>query len=426
MLQAVRLVAQVLLGVGLIEIALGALSPLVVLQLEQRGVGTEIISVVGAAYFAGFVVGTLTCFPIIDRAGHIRAFSVFAVLAANATLLHVVIPHPLAWAVLRAMIGYALAGLFTIVESWLNDKATKETRGRIFALYTMVAWGVSGIGPLGLNIPDPSGTIMFALITVVMASAIIPLALTRVGNPEIGHRTHFGILRLYAISPLGVLACFSAGFINTGLFVLLPLYAKRLGYGEARISILLSVAVIGPLFIQYPVGWLADRFGRRPLMLATTLAAIVLSGAIVNLPATAFFWLVGLTMALAGMISPLYGLGVGQTSDYISKKDFVAASAGLLMAWGIGASLGPIVAAPAMRLFGANGLFYFVSGCHVLLAAFIAYRMIARRALTAKEQINYVAVPVTQGTYGAPELDPRAEPEVSPARASKAILDSVD
>ena len=126
------------------------------------------------------------------------------------------------------------------------------------------------------------------------------------------------------------------------------------------------------------------------------------------------------------MISPLYGLGVGQTSDYISKKDFVAASAGLLFAWGIGASIGPIVAAPAMRLFGANGLFFFVSTCHVLLAGFIAYRMIARRALSAKEQGNFVAVPITQGTYGAPELDPRGEAEPSPAAASRAIAAAVD
>ncbi len=426
MLQAVRQVAQVLLGVAIIEVALGALSPLVVLQLERRGVGTEIISVVGSAYFAGFVAGTLTCFPIIDRVGHIRAFSVFAVLAANATLLHVVMPHPLAWVVLRAIVGYALAGVFTIVESWLNDKATSATRGRIFALYTMVAWGMSGVGPLGLNIPDPTGTTMFCLITVLMASAIVPLALTKVGNPEIGHRTHFGILRLYRISPLGVLACFAAGFINTGLFVLLPIFAKRLGYGEARISILLSVAVTGPLFIQYPVGWLADRFGRRPLMLATALIAIALSAAIVNLPPGAFLWLVGLTLLLCGMISPLYGLGVGQTNDYISKSDFVAASAGLLFAWGLGAVAGPIVAAPAMRAFGANGLFYFAAACHVLLAAFIAYRMIARRALSAKQQSNFVAVPLTQGTYGAPELDPRCEDAPRPGAASRAIAATVD
>jgi len=426
MLQAVRLVAQVLLGVALFEIALGALWPVVSLQLKEQLVGTEVISIVGAAYYAGFVAGTLTCFPIIDRAGHVRAFSVFAVLAANATLLHVILPHPLAWAVLRAITGYAMAGVFTIVESWLNDKATSETRGRIFALYMMVAWGFSGLGPLGLNVPDPNGVVLFCLITVVMASAIVPLALTKVGNPDIGHRAHFGIIRLYTISPLGVLACFISGFINTGLFLLLPLYAAELDYNAAQTSIILSATLIGPLFIQYPVGWLADRFGRRPLMLATTLIAIALSAFIVNLTPDNFLWFVGLATLLTSMISPLYGLGVGQTNDYVSKQDFVAASAGLLFAWGIGASIGPVFAAPAMRLFGANGLFYFVSACHVLLAAFIAYRMIARRALSAKEQSNFVPVPITQGTYGAPELDPRGEETITPAAAGKAISAAVD
>ena len=143
----------------------------------------------------------------------------------------------------------------------------------------MIAWGVSGIGPLGLNIPDPSGTILFCLITVVMASAIVPISLTTVGNPDIGHRTHFGILRLYTISPLGVLACFPSGLINTGLFVLLPIYAKRLGYEQARhLDPAQRRRRSARCSSSIPVGWLADRFGRRPLMLATTLIAIALSG----------------------------------------------------------------------------------------------------------------------------------------------------
>src|SRR5262249_55700790 len=183
-INALRLVAQVLVGIALLEMALGAFQPLVTLQLEHRSIDTQLIGLIGSAYFAGFVVGTLTCFAIIDRVGHIRAFSVFTVLAANATLLHVVIPPPYAWILLRAIVGYGLAGIFTVVESWLNDKATSETRSRIFALYTMVAWGAGGIGPLGLNIHDPDGTILFALITVFIGTAIIPLALTRVGHPE--------------------------------------------------------------------------------------------------------------------------------------------------------------------------------------------------------------------------------------------------
>jgi len=426
MFAAIRLTAQVLLGVALFEVALGALWPLLGLQLEQQKVSTELTSIVGSAYYAGFVVGTMFCFPIIDRVGHIRAFSVFAVIAANATLLHIVIPHAIAWAILRAIIGFALAGVFTIVESWLNDKATTETRGRIFALYTMVAWGFSGLGPLGINIQDSSGTILFCLIGIVMASAVVPVALTTVGNPDIGDRSHFGIIRLYLISPLGVLACFASGVINTGLFVMLPIYSTRLGYNTAETSILLSIAAIGPLFIQYPVGWMADVFGRRPMMLATVLCAIALSAAIVSLPPGAFYWLVGLTTLLASMLSPLYALGVGQTNDYVSKSDFVAASAGLLFAWGLGAILGPIAAALAISIFNdPDGLFYFISSCHALLAAFILYRMIVRRALSAKEQGNYVAVPVAHAS-AAPGLDPRAAQQPAAAQASRIIGATVD
>jgi MFS family permease len=426
MLTALRQVAQVLLGVALLEVALSAFSPLVTIQLNNRGSNTETIGIITSCYYAGFVLGTITCFPIIDRVRHVRAFCVFTVLAANATLLHVVIQQPIAWMILRAIIGYAMAGVFTIVESWLNDKATSETRGRIFALYTAVAWAMSSIGPLGLNLQDPSGTTLFVLITVFMASAIIPLALTTVGNPEIGHRTHFGIIRLYKISPVGVLACFSSGFVNTAIFGLLPVYCSKLGYSNAQISIILSISVLAGFVIQYPIGWLADSLGRRPLMLATTMVAIALSVWIVSLPANSFWWLVGLTFALTGMISPLYGLGVGQTNDYVEKKDFVAASAGLLFAWGIGASIGPAVAAPTMTHFGPHGLFYFVTAYHVALALFIFYRMLIRRALRAREQGNFVAVPVTQATYGAPELDPRGVSTPSPAAASKTISEIVD
>lgn len=411
---AVRPVIQVLISVACIELALGALSPLVGVQLVSRGASPELIGFVTSAYFGGFLAGTLTCHRLIDRVGHIRAFSVFAVIASNGALLHLVLETPYAWLVLRALIGYGVAGQFVIAESWLNDKATSETRGRVFALYMVVSWAVSGIGPLGLNLPDPDGRILFALVAFAMAAALIPMALTRVGNPEIGHRTHFGIARLYRISPLGVFACFASGLVNTALWGLMAVYTEAAGYSEQQLSVLLSVSVIGALLVQFPVGFMADRFGRRPLMLAIALAGIALAGAVIVWGQDSFGLLLGLIVLLASVIAPLYALGVGQTNDYIERKDFVAASSGLLFAWGVGAVAGPTVAGAVMRPLGGAGLFVFVLGALALVAGFVLWRMAVRRALSAREQGNYVAVPVTQGTYGAPELDPRAEAEPRP------------
>jgi MFS family permease len=241
-----------------------------------------------------------------------------------------------------------------------------------------------------------------------MSLALIPMALTRVGNPEIGLRSHFGIIRLYRISPLGVCACFASGLINTALYGLLAVYTQHVGYSERELSILLSVSVLGGLLVQYPVGYLADRFGRRPLMLAISFAGAAVAAAIALWGAVSFYPLLAMMFTLASITAPLYALGVGQTNDYIDRKDFVAASSGLLFAWGVGAVAGPILAGALMRALGGPGLFWFLIGGLAAIAGFVLFRMAVRPALSAQEQGNYVAVPVTQATYGAPEMDPRA------------------
>ncbi|GIK98996.1 MAG: MFS transporter [Alphaproteobacteria bacterium] len=417
MIPVIRPVVPVLIGVAFIELALGALSPLVGVQLAARRVSPELIGLVTSAYFVGFLAGTLTGYKVIDRVGHIRAFSVFAVIASNAALLHLIFDSAYAWLLLRVFIGYGIAGQFVIVESWLNDKATSDNRGQVFAIYMVVAWGTSGVGPLALNLPDPDGSLLFALIALTMSAALVPMALTRVGNPEIAQRSHFGILQLYRISPLGVLACFASGLINTALYGLLAVYTEDVGYSERELSILLSVSVLGGLLVQYPVGYMSDRFGRRPLMLAIAFGGGIVAAAVAVWGDRSFAGLLAMTFVLASIVAPLYALGVGQTNDYIERKDFVAASSGLLFAWGVGAVAGPALAGLVMRPLGGPGLFVFLLGALVAVAGFVLFRIAVRPALSAEEQGNYVAVPVTQCSYGAPELDPRAAEAAEATRA---------
>lgn len=411
MRKTVPAVIQVLLAVILLDAALSILSPLIGLQLARRGVAPEIIGLISSAYYGGFLLGTLTCHKIIDRVGHIRAFGVFAVVAANSTLLHVLFQEPSVWIVLRIVVGYGVAGLVVIVESWLNDKATTENRGRVFALYMAVTWAASGLGPLALNVEDPEGKILFVVITMLIAFSLVPMALTKIRNPEIAHREHFGIRRLYAISPTGTIVSFASGLVPTTVYALLPVYTESNGYSTAELSIVFSLAVIAGLVIQFPIGHLADRLGRRPLMFTSALAAAVASVALVFLGDRSFWWLLGLYFVLEGLMAPLYALAVGQASDYVEKKDFVATSAGLLFAWGLGASIGPTLGGVVIRPFGADGLFIFTAATLSLIALFVAFRMLRRRGKSVPEQSNYVAVPQTAATWGAPELDPRGEPE---------------
>jgi MFS family permease len=416
MLRSVGQIGQVLVGVVCLETALGILSPTIALQLTHRNVSPEIIGFIGSAYFVGFLAGTLNSHRVIDRVGHIRTFAVFAAIAANATMLYLVFDDTLIWVALRVLMGYAIAGQFVVVESWLNDKARDDNRGRIFALYMAVSWAASGVSPLAINLADPTGHRLFTLAAIALVTSLVPLGLTRIGNPEIGEREHFGIRKLYKISPLGVVACFVSGVVTPALYALLPSYMIDSGYSTGQLSIVYSASTIAGLLVQFPVGFLADHLGRRPLMLASAVGAAITAFALYAAGGSSFVMLTVLIFAVEGLMAPLYGLGVGQASDYVEKKDFVAASSGLLFAWGVGSSLGPAMAGVVVDRTGTRGLFLFLGAALVLFAAFVIWRILIRPAKTAKEQLNFVAVPLTQGTYGAPELDPRAVPTPHPHR----------
>ena len=273
MLKSVRPVIQVLAGVVCLETALGILSPTIALQLTHRGASPEIIGFIGSAYFIGFLLGTLSSHRVIDRVGHIRTFGVFAAIAANTTLLYLVFDNAYIWAALRVLMGYAIAGQYVVVESWLNDKASRSNRGRIFSLYMAVSWAASGISPLALNLADPTGHILFTMAAIALVTSLIPLGLTRFGNPEIGERVHFGIRKLFSISPLGVVACFGSGMATPALYALLPNYMVQAGYSTHQLSIVYSFSTIAGLVAQFPVGYLSDHLGRRPLMLAASFGA---------------------------------------------------------------------------------------------------------------------------------------------------------
>jgi MFS family permease len=406
MLSRLKPVAPVLLGVTFAQLALGALAPLISVLLAAHAVPTPYIGLVASSYYVGFLCGSLSCAAIVDRVGHIRAFAVFAAVGADCALLHATMSSPLSWGVLRAITGYAMAGVFLIVESWLNAKVDSSSRGRVFAAYLLVSWAASAVGPQALNVAHPFESFLFILIAMGFVTSLIPMALTQVSNPEIAGRAHFGIARLFAISPLGVVACCAAGLVNSAFYGLIPVYGQAIGLDAGRLSALLTTALVGGLLSQYPIGLLSDHFGRRPTMLAALLGGIVLALAMMVFGKGSYATLIAFAFVYAGMTAPLYGLGAGQTNDYISAKDFVGASGGLLFAWALGASAGPAAASAVMGALGPNGLFVYIAAVLFLIGAFTIFRMLRRTGLPIDQQTSFVPAPQTPPRIA--ELDPRA------------------
>ncbi|MBM3597724.1 MAG: MFS transporter [Alphaproteobacteria bacterium] len=379
-LRHIRPVAPVLLSIALLEFGVGVLNPLVGYQLTLRDVPTQAIGIIASCYFVGYVSGALTAARVADRVGHIRAITVFTVVMAAGVLLLALTESPVIWGVIRMTMGYGMGGLFVCVESWLNHKATTATRGRIFSVYLTIAHGCGMAGPMALVLFDPTGVTLFLVVAIFYATSIIPMAVTHVGNPEIGERVRLGLVRLFRISPLGVVvACFGA-MASTSFGQMAPVFVRETGLTAAHLATLLTFNRLGAILTQLPVGYLSDKFGRRPMMVGC--AAVALAGALAALAFgdMSFTVLAACSMVMIGAGAPLYGLGTAHTCDRCKPDEILAASGGQMLAWSVGAVVGPYVAAVTMDLVGAHGIFIHTGTIYVAIILYALYRSARRGA----------------------------------------------
>jgi MFS family permease len=382
--------APVLLGVVCAQAALGLMTPLIPLLLLRAGASAPAIGVVASAYFLGFLGGALTADRVVTRVGHIRAFAVFAAIAADAAMLLVL--GDAAWqvALLRLLIGYACSGMFLVAESWLNDRADTSTRGRIFGAYLVASWGASALGPLALNVVRPT-PLLFVWVGLAFATAVLPMALTVQSNPPVPQQAHMGIAKLFRVSPVGVVCALASGLTNSAYYALAPVYLRSLGYGTPQVAAFISVGMVAGLAVQVPVGWLSDRFGRRRLTVAVLLVSLLAAVAMAAAGRLAFGLFAAIGFVYAGATAPLYGLGAGQTNDRMQRGDYVAASGALLFTWSLGSSVGPSLAGAAMGRFGPMGLFFYLTLVLGLAAGFTVWRILVRARVPPEQRGTFVA-----------------------------------
>jgi MFS family permease len=389
-------IAPVLLGVLCGQIALGVMTPTIPLLLLAHGEAVTNIGLIASCYSVGYFVGALTGERLVIRVGHIRAFAAAAALAADGTLIMALTQSPWAWAALRVAVGYAGAVLSLVAESWLNERADNASRGHVLGAYLVASWGGGAIGPLLMNLVPPSA----ALITVAgiaFAAATLPMALTHQPNPRVNRQARLSIAALFRVSPAAISFCFTAGVVNTVFYALSPVFLERQGIAAGGIAVFVSAANFAGLAIQFPVGVASDRFGRRRVALVLLLAGCALALAFPLVAGWGLAALLVLGCAYAAATAPLYGLGSGQMNDRLDGGDAVAASGGLLLAWAVGATIGPSAAGWAMQHLGPAGLFVTIAGVLGLIAALTAARMRVKSEVPRDARGDFVpATPVPQ------------------------------
>ena len=426
-------VSALLLGVAILLLGNGLIGILLPVRATFEGFATTSIGLIASGYSAGFVLGCLSVPHIVRRVGHIRTFAVMAAIAASAVQLMALLIEPLAWILLRAISGVAFAGLYMVIESWLNERASNTNRGQLFATYMVIQLGAITAGQMLLPAGDAAGFALFAVAAIAITLALVPVGLTSSSVPQPLGTVRLRLARLYRMSPVGVLGCFFVGLANGGFGGLGVVFAQGVGLGTTGIALFMSAALVGGTLFQVPFGRLSDRIDRRRVLMLACLLA-VLAGAVLALAGESHAglgvpeWLarsaaqpavlIGAVAVFGGCIYSMYSLCVAHTNDFVAREDFVEASSGLLLTWAVGAAIGPIAAGPLVEWVGVGGLFFYAAVVHLMFVAFIWYRMTRRAPLPPEERPDFVQAGHTRTSHVLATMDPRAPEPADEAQAS--------
>jgi MFS family permease len=374
------------LGFGILMLGDGLQASLLAIRADQEGFSATITGLVMSAFYLGFLLGSVWSPRITSRVGHIRVFAAFAALASASILVHAIFVNVPVWLLLRFISGFSFAGLYIVAESWLNDRATNATRGKLLSLYMVVSYIGVGAGQLMLNLGSPGEYPLFILTSVLISIAVIPLLLSAGSPPAFKEAVGISLGEMLRLSPLGMVGMFGVGLVTATFFALGPVYGQRIGLDLKEISYFMTAAVIGTVLFQGPVGALSDRFDRRVVLtILTLLTALSAPLCLFAMQISTDFLLLAIGL-FGGLAFPLYSVCIAHTNDRLEPKQMIAASGALVLVGGLGAVVGPVLIASIMDQLGEDSFFWSMAAAHGLIGLFALYRMARREATPLGKQ----------------------------------------
>ena len=380
-------------GIGLIMIANGLQGTLLGVRASIEGFETVTIGLIMSLYYLGFLAGSYLVPKLVMNVGHIRVFTALASLASSTVLLHGLIPEAWVWAPMRFFTGFAYAGLYIVVESWLSNMSTTKTRGKIFAIYQLIGYGGMVIGQFLLMFSDPSVITLFIIASVLVSIALLPIALSSRPAPDFDEPEKLSLRSLYKISPFGLTGVFLVGFGTSALFSIGAVYAKEIGMTLPQISVFMALYISGAVVSQIPIGWLSDKYDRRFVIIGvsaiSTIVAILCWATSGNpLLLNIFIFLLG------GLTLPVYGLSMAYINDHLKPSQFVAASSSAILTNGIGAAIGPLVITFFMTVFGTYMFFPLIGIVFLTMTGYGIYRVTQSDAIPMEDQGDHITMPL--------------------------------
>lgn len=405
-------VFALLLSTLFMQVGGGMANYLIPLRATAEGWRTLNISMIAAGFALAFTLGCIVVPRLVFKVGHVRVFCALITLMAMSLLLHSLIVDPVWWIFFRALSGFALSGCYMVIESWLNEKAPNESRGSLFSVYMIVTMAGMTAGQFIIPQGDIGQTTLFIICAITFLLALLPTTLSNASSPQPLNEVEFDLKGLFVRSPMSVVVATICGFITGSWMSLAPVYSSMQELTTTEGAVMLAMAVIGGAVFQYPLGWMSDKMDRRyVIILISIIGAIAcMIATVIGVETRILFF--AMIILLGASIFPLYSVTIAHANDYSAPDEFVETSSGLLIVYGVGTIIGPLLGAVAMESIGPHGLFAMIALSFVAVACYATYRINQREQAPEEERIDFVPTPMARA--GSPQLfefDPRSDPE---------------
>ena len=371
------------------------------LRLNSLGFDEWTVGIVHSAYYLGMLIGAARAESVINRVGHIRAYAAYAGIGTACLMLQGLIPHPFAWILIRMTMGFCLAVYYIVVESWFLCNATAATRGAILSLYMITLYSSQALSQFILNMINLNGDNAFLVAGLLGAASAVPLTLTKSPSPNLHEPSGHSLRSLFQQSHFGFTGCLISGIILSSIYSFAPLYANT---NSLSVAWVMSICIFGGVFLQWPVGRLSDIFDRRRVLFGVTVATALQACLIIFINPQGL-WIYFYIFILGGLVFTLYPLSITQVCDRLQPNDITKATGMLLLTYGIGAVVGPLIAPFCINFSPVYGLFVFILINAAILVTIGIRSFLYTSAVPEELQSEFVSLP--SATPVAYELDPR-------------------
>ncbi|WP_309082627.1 MFS transporter [Chelativorans sp.] len=420
MLSSFGSIVALLIGTAFLLGGSGLFGLLIPLRGQYEDFSTTALGLLGTGWAGGFIAGCYFGPRLVRRVGHVRAFGAFAATGAIVALLNGIWIEEAVWFVLRIFTGFTMAGAFMVIESWLNERSTNETRGRVFGLYMMVTYASIMAGQMIVTLGDVTTPTLFMATGILFCFALLPTAVSTAVTPAPLADVRLDFRKLYAHSPIAVVACVLIGIANGAWGTLGAVYGAQIGIATFEIAVMMSIAVIAGAVAQVPTGRLSDRTDRRFVLAGCALGAAITGLLIFAAAPRAGTVVIAMTGLYGLMAYSLYPIAVAHANDHASSTEFVKVSSGLLLLYGVGTMIGPMLAGVVMQWLRPESLFLATAGAHLGIAAYAVLRISRRAPVPVEDRDTFMTLPAQPAaTHQSAMMDPRADTETRTEEVKK-------